>query len=96
MKPPQVLDSTRVAIRSIVAAHRAGNARVLGSVVRGEDTVGSDIDILVDPMSEPAMIALSAIHHELDKLLGVTVDVQMPNAILEQFRNAVLAEACSV
>ena len=57
MKPSQVLDSTRASIRSIVAAHRAGDARVLGSV-RGDGTVGSDIDIPADPISGPTMIDL--------------------------------------
>ncbi len=95
MKPSQVLDSIRASIRSIVAPHRAGDARVFGSV-RGDGAVGSNIDILAGPMSEPTRFDLSAIHHKLGKLLRVTVDVQMPNAILGQFRNAVLAEARSV
>ncbi len=93
MKPSQVLDSNRVSIRSVVAMHRATNARVFGSVVRGEDTANSDIDILVDPTPNTTLLDIGAIRHELSVILGVAVDVLTPNAIPEKFRNAVLAEA---
>ena len=37
MKPSIALDAHRAEIRLIVEANRAGNARVFGSVLRGED-----------------------------------------------------------
>lgn len=46
MKPSVALACHRETIRRVVAAHRARNPRVLGSVIRGEDTDGSDLDIL--------------------------------------------------
>ena len=48
MKPSERLNAHREAIRARVAARRASNPRVFGSVARGEDTDDSDIDILID------------------------------------------------
>lgn len=56
MKPSEALASNRAAIRRVVESHRACNARVFGSVLRGQDTDGSDLDILVDPTSETTLI----------------------------------------
>lgn len=39
---------------------------------------------------------VAAIQVELEKLLGVTVDVLTPKALPEKFRNIVLAEAIPV
>ncbi len=93
MKPSEVLDSNRAAIRRVVASHRAHNARVFGSVLGGQDGDGSDLDILVDPMPETTLFDIGAIRHELGQLLGVPVDVVTPNALPDKFRAAVLAEA---
>jgi predicted nucleotidyltransferase len=93
MKPSEALISNRVAIRRVVAAHRARNARVFGSVVHGKDQEDSDLDILIDPTPETTLLDIGAIRHELNKLLGVPVDVLTPNALPDKFREAVLSEA---
>jgi uncharacterized protein len=90
------LNANRVAIRQIVLSHRAQNARVFGSVVRGEDTEQSDLDILVDPTSETSLMDIAGIQVALEGLLGVTVDVLTPKALPEKFRSKVLAEALPV
>ena len=48
MKPSIALEAHREDIRRIVESHRACNARVFGSVLRGEDAEGSDLDIIID------------------------------------------------
>ncbi len=93
MKPSEALASNRVAIRQVVESHRARNARVFGSVLHGQDTDGSDLDILIDPTPETTLFDIGAIRHELGKLLGVPVDVLTPNALPDSFRAKVLAEA---
>lgn len=81
------------AIRAIVAAQRASNARVFGSVLHGSDRDESDLDILVDPAPDATLFDIGAIRHELRLLLGVTVEVLTPNALPDGFHEAVLAEA---
>ncbi|MGD0564771.1 MAG: nucleotidyltransferase family protein [Roseiarcus sp.] len=96
MKPSESLLTHRAAIRAIVAAHRASNARVFGSVARGRDTEESDLDILVDPAPDATLFDIGAMRHELRQLLGVKVDVLTPNGLPDTFREAVLAEAAPV
>lgn len=96
MKPSEALDTNRAAIRHIVAAHRACNARVFGSVLRGQDTESSDLDILVDPTPETTLFDIGAIRHKLGILLGAPVDALTPNALPDRFRAAVLAEAVPI
>jgi predicted nucleotidyltransferase len=96
MKPSEALESNRVAIRSVVAAHRACNARVFGSVLHGLDTEQSDLDIVIDPTSQTTLMDVAAIQVKLEHLLGVSVDVLTPKAIPAKFRHIVLAEAMPV
>jgi len=93
MKPSEALALNRAAIRQVVESHRASNARVFGSVLHGQDTESSDLDILVDPTPETTLLDIGAISHKLGKLLGVRVDVLTPNALPDSFRATVLAEA---
>ncbi|CCD29139.1 DNA polymerase, beta-like region-containing protein [Candidatus Glomeribacter gigasporarum BEG34] len=96
MKPSEALEVYRDTIRRVVKAHRASNARVFGSVLHCEDTEESDLDLLVDPTSETSLMDIAAIQVELEKQLGVAVDVLTPNALPDKFRDVVLAEAVRV
>ncbi len=96
MKPSEVLNVHREAVRQVVASHHALNVRVFGSVVRGEDTESSDLDLLIDPTQETTLMDLGAIRYKLRTLLGVPVDVLTPNALPASFRERVLAEAVPV
>ena len=49
MRPSTALQNHHDAIRTIALSPRVTNARVFGSVVHGDDTDGSDLDILVEP-----------------------------------------------
>ena len=93
MKPSLALEANCVAIRRIVAAHRATNPRVFGSVLHGEDAESSDLDLLVDPLEGTTLFDLGGIVYELEQLLGVPVDLLTPKAISRRFRDEVIAEA---
>ncbi len=96
MRPSQALQSHREAVRQIVLQHHALNVRVFGSVLRGEDTEGSDLDLLVEPTPETTLMDIGAIRYELRKLLGISVDVLTPKALPDSFRDQILSEAVSV
>jgi len=94
MRPSELLEANREAIRRIVAAHRGLNPRVFGSVLHGTDTEKSDLDILVDPLKGMTLFDVGAIRVELLDLLGnIPVDVVTPNALPDQWRDKVIAEA---
>lgn len=96
MKPSEALNTHRSSIRRIVESHRACNPRVFGSVLHGNDTHESDLDILIDPTPETTLFDIGAIRHELLQLLGLPVDVQTPKSLPEKFRALVLAEAMPI
>jgi len=96
VKPSQALKLHRDDIRRIVEANRASNPRVFGSVVHGNDTEDSDLDLLIDPTEHTTLQSIVRIEEELKQLLGVPVDVETPGSLSERFRQRVLAEAVRV
>lgn len=93
MRPSEALQAHRDTIRSIALRHRVTNVRVFGSVVHGNDTDESDLDLLVEPTSETTMMDIAKIQLELAQLLKVAVDVLTPKALPSKFRDQVIAEA---
>lgn len=93
MKPSATLEANRELIRRIVAAHRGTNPRVFGSVLHGNDTEGSDLDLLIDPRSDTSLLDIAQIQVELEARLGVPIDVLTPGALPATFRDQVLREA---
>lgn len=93
MKPSLVLEANREAVRALVTKHRAANPRVFGSVVRGEDGEDSDLDLLVDPLPEATFLDQWDLQEELEKLLGVKVDVVTEERLRPRIRAHALAEA---
>ena len=93
MRPSIALQTHRDAIREIALSHRVKNVRVFGSVLHGDDTEDSDLDLLVDPTPETTLFDIAKIQFELKELLGVAVDVLTPKALPDKFREQVILEA---
>lgn len=96
MKPSEALRFHRDDIRRVVAAHRARNARVFGSVLHGNDTENSDLDVLVDPLPGATLLDMGAIQIELEEVLGVSVDLLTPGDLPLKYRAKVLHDAVPV
>ena len=96
MKPSEILRSYREDIRRVAERNRTCNPRVFGSVLRGDDADGSDLDLLVDPLPGTTLLDLGAIQIELEQVLGVAVDVLTPGDLPVKFRDRVLREAVPV
>ena len=93
MKPSVALDLKRSAVRDAASRFRVANPRVFGSVLRGEDHDGSDLDLLVDALPGTTLFDLGGLQVELEELLGVPVDLLTPGDLSPKFRARVLAEA---
>lgn len=93
MKTSDAFRKHRTEIRSVVAAYRATNARVFGSVLHGTDREDSNLDLLVDPTAETTLLDIARIKGTLQSLLGIQVDVLTPNALPDSFRDRILSEA---
>ena len=73
--PAAVLDSRRDEVVAAAARRRLTNVRVFGSVARNEDTLTSDIDLLVTPASGASLFDLVGFATEVEAFLGYPVDV---------------------
>ena len=94
IKPSVALLSVNVdEIKRIVLANNGFNPRIFGSVLHGTDTEESDLDLLVDPKPEMTYFNIGAIMDELQRLLGVPVDVATPDALPKSSRDRILREA---
>ena len=93
MRPSIALQTHRDAIREIALSHRVKNVRVFESVLHGDDTEDSDLDLLVDPTTETTLFDIAKIQVELKELLGVAVQVLTPRALPDKFREHVIQEA---
>ena len=80
MRPSEVLPQHRETIRQLVLEAGMANPRVFGSVLRGTDVDGSDLDLLVDALPGTTLFDLGGLQVELEELLGVPVDLLTPGA----------------
>lgn len=86
----------RDSIRPLVGAHHAKNPRVFGSVARGEDRPGSDIDFLVAFADEAPLLDEIGLRLALTDLTQAEVDVVADDALHGVSRERVLGEAVPV
>ena len=96
MGAAELLNSKWNDILRIAAAHGAMDLRVCGSVARGEDGAGSDIDLLVRPGPTTSAWFPVELIEDLEVLLGRKVDVVTENALHWTIRDRILREARSL
>ena len=69
---------------------------MFGSLARGDNRDGSDLDLLIDLAPGRSLLDLIAIKQDLEDLLGVRVDVVTERSISPYLRDAVLREAVAL
>ena len=74
------LRERRDEILDIVASLGGSNVRVFGSVARGESSVDSDVDVLIDVPAGTGLITIEQIANALDAVLPWPVDVMASGA----------------
>ncbi len=67
--------------------------RVFGSTARGEDSEGSDIDLLVTAREPLGYMAQAKLAHVLTDVVGVPVDVVFENGIKPELEERIRSEA---
>ena len=96
MRPSEVFEQKREAIRALMARYPVANPRLFGSVLHGLDRHDSDIDILVDALPGATLFHLGGLQMDLQDLLGASVDLLVPEELPLQFRDRVLSEATPI
>ncbi|MGA4669207.1 nucleotidyltransferase family protein [Propionibacteriaceae bacterium Y1923] len=93
MRPSARLAQHREAVLAIVTAHHAAAPRVFGSVARGEDHEGSDLDLLVDFNDDASLLDEIGLRLTLSDLLRVKVDVVAADTLRGEMANRALKDA---
>lgn len=92
-RPSARLALHRARILELVAAHHAAAPRIVGSIARGQDQPGSDVDLLVDFTDEASLLDEVGLRLALTDLLKVPVDVIASDALREPLRRRLLDDA---
>jgi predicted nucleotidyltransferase len=87
------LDKYRTEILLLAQKHGAENVRVFGSVARGDDTPGSDLDLLVTLGEKRTPFFPGGLKADLEDLLGCEVDIVTENALHALIKDQILREA---
>jgi predicted nucleotidyltransferase len=66
---------------------------LFGSIARGEDREGSDVDVLVEFAAPVTLFEFVRLRRRLEALLGRSVDLVTHDALRPQFRDAILRDA---
>jgi predicted nucleotidyltransferase len=75
VRPSLELARHRASVLDLVRSAGVGDVRVFGSVARGQDQPGSDLDLLITPPDTMGLVELVALEQALEDLLGVRVDI---------------------
>lgn len=89
----ELVEAHRDEIKAIVARHHGTSVSLFGSVARGDEGPGSDIDFLIELEPGTRPFEILALGAELEDALGVKVDVGTPDSLRQRLRGDVLAEA---
>ena len=92
-RPSERLSEHRGEVLDLLERFGATNIQVFGSVARGEDTVDSDLDILVDFPPEVRLFKQCGIVADLMEILGCDVDLAEHNEVPERSRDRIFGEA---
>ena len=80
-------------IGRIARTHGAMSVRVFGSRARGDESPGSDLDLLVRLEPGRSLLDLIAIKQDLEDMLHCAVDVVSEAGLSPYLRDRILAEA---
>jgi len=87
------IDEVKVKVTPILKRYGVKRAAVFGSLVRGEDTETSDIDILVDiATKDMSLLDFVGLKIEIEESLGRKVDLVEYGAIKPLIKDRILNE----
>ena len=79
-------------IIKILKKHGVKRAALFGSIVRGEATKNSDIDLLVEFKGRKSLLDLAGLKIELEEILKTDVDVVTYNSLHPLLKKQILSE----
>jgi len=83
-------------ITPVLRRHRVKRSSLFGSYARGEQKKGSDVDILIEPPKGMTLFGLAGLKLELEKKLGMKVDVLTYDGVSPRLKNYIEQEAVRI
>lgn len=93
MRPSEALAANRERVLQLAAACGARNVRVFGSVQKGIDREGSDVDLLVELPPGTSLLRIVGLQLDIEDTLGVKVDLCTEGELHPALKQRILAEA---
>ena len=81
--------------RALLKEYHVKALYLFGSVVRGQDKPGSDVDILVEfqPDARVGLFGLARLQRRLSEIIGRPVDLTTPDALHKALKERIIKEA---
>lgn len=79
-------------VKPILIRHKIKRAGIFGSIAKGDATLNSDIDILVELGNKISLLEFVGIKYELEDLLGRKVDLVEYEAVKPRLKDKILSE----
>jgi predicted nucleotidyltransferase len=89
----QRLQDLRLDVLAVARRHGASNLRIYGSIAKGQEHNGSDLDLLVDLAADQTLLGLIQLRQELEDLLGCPVDVTEAETLHPLIRSKILGQS---
>lgn len=83
-------------ILPVLRKYHVSRASLFGSVVRGEMTEESDIDLLVELPETASLLDLAGLKIDIEELLGRNVDVLTYDSLHPLLRDRILSEQVAI
>jgi predicted nucleotidyltransferase len=90
------VEEIRNKVRPTLKKYKVKKAGIFGSVVRGEATDNSDVDILVELPDQASLFDLAGLKIDLEELLGKKVDVLTYNSLYHLLKEQILNEEVAI
>jgi hypothetical protein len=90
------IDKYKDLIVEILKKHEVKRASLFGSIVQGELTSESDIDLLVEFLGDKSLLDLVRLQIELEEKLKLKFDVLTFNSIHPLLKDQILAEQVEI
>ncbi|GAB62151.1 MAG: hypothetical protein DWB56_13495 [Candidatus Jettenia sp.] len=95
-KQKTIIEEIESKILPILKRYNVSRASFFGSIVRGEMTEESDIDILVELPETASLLDLAGLKIDLEELLGKRVDVLTYNSLHPLLKDRILSEQVAI
>ena len=90
------IDEYKDKILEVLKKHDVKRASLFGSIVRGEMSEDSDIDILIEFEGKKSLLNLGGLKVELEEKLNCKIDVLTYNSLHPLLRDQILSEQVEI